>query len=243
MFRAEVMRVLLVILLLTASHASAQSWQSRLQDGSRVEVDPRTNRATVQSAQGVVTPLWDGVHKLEDGSTIIIRSGVMVPNTEVVRLRREGRAEPGGFVKGVSSCLTLVRKVCGLHDECLDQQSCDHAKQLRSIELEEEREHSSRSLMQTPSQCVEALEDEAFFVPCGPGRREASATPCQRLVDSVCGSQNQCADVRGCSLAKQLRDMEHRERLTSVNPEAVTDSGKQCRSVSGEADLFSACAR
>ena len=244
MARSELTRLVFVLLLLAAPHGHAQSWQSRLEDGSQVYVDPSTNRATVQSPQGVVTPLWDGVHRLEDGSTIIIRSGVMVPNTEIVRLRREGSIEPGGqFVEGVSPCLTLVRKVCGLHDECGGQRSCDHAKQLHGIELEEERERSSRSLMQTPLQCVEALEDEAFFMPCGLSRREPSQTPCQRLVDRVCGSRYQCADVRGCSLAKQLRDMEHRERLTSVNPEAVTVSGKQCHSASADTDLFAPCSR
>jgi hypothetical protein len=240
--------VLLVALAATAPCALGQAWTSRLQDGSRIEVDPRTNRAMVYSPNGVVTPLWDGVHRLEDGSSVTVRSGVMVPNREVLELRQGAPAAPGpGFVAGHSSpCVTLVRKVCGLHQECAAQSACSYAKQLRSIELDEQREGSesfSGGLLETPSQCADALQDEEFFVPCRLRRRDRSPTVCQRLVDEVCGMRNQCANSSGCPLARQLMEMEYQDRLSSVNPEAITNSGRQCQGAFADKDLFTPCER
>ena len=245
MTRADLFRLLFAALLLAAPSVYGQ-WESRLQDGRRIEVDPRSNRATVQSPEGVVTPLWDGVHRLEDGSTVIVREGLMVPNIDILRLRREAPGQTGRqfVVQRASPCVTLVRKVCGLYEECAAQGACSHAKQLRAIELEEQREHAtaySGALMETPSQCAEALQDEEFFVPCGLRRRERSETSCQRLVARVCGSRNQCGDRPGCPLAKQLMDMEHQERLTSINAEAITDAGRHCRDVSTDREIFAPC--
>jgi hypothetical protein len=232
MTRPNLALVLLVALAITAPCALGQAWTSRLQDGSRIEVDPRTNRAMVYSPNGVVTP---------------VRSGVMVPNREVLELRQGAPATPGrAFVAGHSSpCVTLVRKVCGLHEECAAQPACSYAKQLRSIELDEQRggPGSSGGLLETPSQCADALQDEEFFVPCGLRRRDRSPTACQRLVDKVCGTGNQCANSSGCPLARQLMEMEYQDRLSSVNPEAITDSGRQCQGAFADKDLFAPCER
>jgi hypothetical protein len=248
MTRSDLALVLLVVLATIAPCALGQSWSSRLQDGSRIEVDPRTNRAMVYSPSGVVTPLWDGVHRLEDGSSITVRSGIMVPNREVLELRQGVPAGPGpAFVAGHSSpCVILVRKVCGLHEECAGHPACSYAKQLRGIELDEQREgpaSSSGGVLETPTQCADALKDEEFFVPCGLRRRDRSPTACQRLVDRVCGMGNQCANNSGCRLARQLMEMEYQDRLKSVNPEAITDSGRQCQQSAADKDLFAPCER
>ncbi len=229
--------------------AHAQSWEGQLQDGGRVQVDPRTNRPVVRTPGGVVTPLWDGVHRLEDGRSITVREGLMVPNREVIELRRElPGSKPQPFVvSGAAPCLVLVRKVCGLENECLDQAACDHATQLRQFGLEEERElaaaGASRGFMQTPAQCAEALRDEAFFVPCKRRQLGTAPTPCGQLVSKVCGAGNGCAGQPGCKLARQLFDLEYQDRLESLQPARITESGKQCQQALVDQRSFAACPR
>ena len=196
-----------------------------------------------------MTPLWDGVHRLQDGSSITVRDGVMVPNREVLELRRDApRKAPRPFaVSEAPPCVVLVRKVCGLNDECADEKTCAHARQLHAIRLEEEGELAASGVSsvvpQTPLQCEEALEDEKFFVPCKRQARGRTPTPCGQLLDKVCGNRDQCADEAGCTLAGQLFEMEYRERVQSFRPEHVTDSGKQCRDAFGDEQLFPSCAR
>ena len=249
MFRAfSFMSLSFGLALMVAGALHAQTWQGRLQDGSRVQVDPKTNRPMVSSPRGVVTPLWDGVHRLQDGSSITVREGVMVPNREVIELRRGPPAattQPFA-TSGAPTCAVLVRKVCGLNDQCADQAACAHARQLRGIALEEEQELAASGVasgfMQTPAQCAEALRDEAFFLPCKRIQGDAS-TPCGQLVNKVCGPGNQCAGQPGCALARQLLDMEYQDRLTSLKPERVTESGKQCRQAASDMQTFAPCGR
>ncbi len=241
--------LLLVLALMLAGTSQAQTWEGRLQDGSRVQVDPSTNRPVVRSPQGVVTPLWDGVHRLKDGRAITVREGVMVPNKEVIGLRRDRPAPTtqAFVVSTASPCVVLVRKVCGLYDECAQQRACAHARQLRDIGLDEERELAaaggSGGFIRTPAQCTEALRDEAFFVPCQQRHEGGRATPCGRLVNKVCGTDNRCAGDAGCALARQLFDLEYQDRLTSIQPERITEAGKQCRQASADDGGFAACAR
>jgi len=239
---------LAVVVWAAAVVAQAPSWQGRLQDGSRVQVDPTTNRATVYSRRGVATQLWDGVHRLEDGSSITVRSGVMVPNREVIEKRERGRQSTRPFaVSGASPCVVLVRTACGLHDECTGHPACAHARQLESIERDEARDRAalgeSSPFMQTPAQCAQAAQDEGFFVPCDVRRPGPNPTPCEQLVTKVCGTRNQCADREGCSLASQLADNEHRDRLLSQDPDQITDSGRQCMDAIADKEIFAPCGR
>lgn len=233
--------------LMVAGALHAQTWQGQLQDGSRVQVDPNTNRPVVSSPRGVATPLWDGVHRLQDGTTITVREGVMVPNREVIELRRGPPAATTRpfAASGAPSCTVLVRKVCGLNDQCADQKACAHARQLRGIGLEEERELAASGVasgfMQTPAQCAEALRDEAFFLPCRQRIRGDTSTPCGQLVNTVCGTGNQCAGQPSCALARQLFDMEYQDQLNSLQPERITESGKQCRQAISDTQTFAPC--
>jgi len=248
MFRICISCISIVVVWAAAAVAQAPAWQGRLQDGSRVEVDPMTNRATVYGRQGRATQLWDGVHRLEDGSSITVRSGVMVPNRGVIELREGSRQHTRPLAgSGASPCLVLVRKVCGLYDECDGHPACAHARQLQNIERDEAQDRlalgESSPFMQTPAQCAQAAQDEAFFVPCGVRRRGASPTPCGRLVTKVCGPRNQCADRDGCSLASQLAENEYRDRLASRDPEQITDSGRQCSEAVADKEMFAPCGR
>ncbi|MDJ0863054.1 MAG: hypothetical protein QNJ82_12560 [Gammaproteobacteria bacterium] len=240
---------LIGVLLVLAGSLQAQTWEGRLTDGSRVQVDPSTNRPVLRSPGGVVTPLWDGVHRLQDGRSITVREGVMVPNREVIELRRgvPPTSTQGFVVSGASPCVVLVRKVCGLDNECGDNAACGHARQLHQIGVEEERElaasGASSGFRQTPTQCAEALRDEAFFLPCQQRARGGGSTPCGQLVSKVCGSENRCAGQPACPLARQLFDLEYQDRLKSLRPEQITEAGKQCREALTDSRAFAACPR
>jgi hypothetical protein len=233
--------ILCTNILLVDGSAQAQYWERRLYDGGRVQVDPDTNRITVYPDDGPPTQLWDGVHRLEDGTSITVHSGVMVPNTELIELRRTRETVRGRpFVDaGDSPCLRLVRKVCGLHDECGDSPPCAHARQLQLYEAEEQEERPEQ--LRIPAQCRDALEDEAFFTPCGRPQSAAKPTACEQLVWKVCGLSDECAERRGCGPARQLLQLELEERRASANPDAATQSTAECGRALLDGDFFARC--
>ena len=69
--------VILIFSGMSLSTASAADWSSDLQGGGTVSVDPDTRRATI-TRDGVTSPLWNGVHRLQDGSAMIINNGEVV---------------------------------------------------------------------------------------------------------------------------------------------------------------------
>lgn len=243
---AAIIPILTVLALLAAVAASAQTrgWQGHLKDGRTVQVDPITRRATVPGPSGTATQLWDGVHRLEDGSTITVRSGVVVPTQQML----EGPAPPPMPVTeaGPSPCLVLLRKTCGLHDECRGEDACGHAMQLLRIEQDERTEarntgfYGSRQLA-TTRQCQEGLEDEEFFKPCDRPQRGTVLTPCERLVDRVCGPTGQCASAPPCGTARRVLAAEYRERAASAYPDALTESSAQCSQALRDTELFPPC--
>lgn len=242
--------------------AQAAEWSAPLQGGGTVKVDPRTNRATILR-NGVETQLWDGVHRLEDGSTLTIHSGQAIPNEGILRSRRlPAEPEPtevdqwvGAPIVGYSPCERLERRVCGADQACIAAESCDLARQLLAMEVQERRDNDSPNYMTPASgQCQEADQDKALFVTCGrepgtgvnlnapveTGTQKTSST-CQLLVDKVCGLQSGCAGQTACDAARQLLQMSReavagREVPTQSNPtvyqctQALTDEGffKRC---------------
>ena len=79
---ARVVTVLVGGLLSGSVLAQAGAWQGQLKDGGQVQMDPQTRRPVVTTPQGVTTQLWDGVHRMQDGSTVTVRSGVAVPSPQ-----------------------------------------------------------------------------------------------------------------------------------------------------------------
>jgi len=237
--------VALGILLGFSAASVADNWSSKLQDGSRIEVDPSTNKAIIHSPQGAEVPLWDGVHQLANGSTVTVRSGVMVPNEQVLGLRDEYRGDQAFEQQGPALCRILVRKVCGFHDECGDGSVCAQARQLLEFSEQELQEQAapgySSRFIETPSQCREALQRETYFVPCNKGRIRGERTACGVLADRVCGAQEQCAGSLSCIPAQQLVDMEFEERLAAENPDAPTPSTRQCQQGLENDAFFLAC--
>lgn len=113
--------------------AAAASWSGKLENGGEIRVDPRTNRPTV-TIDGRETQLWDGVHKLQDGSKLTVESGRVTPNEEMIESRQPHPVPPppstdnlGEPILGLSPCERLVRKVCGTDEVCANAKACGPA--------------------------------------------------------------------------------------------------------------------
>jgi hypothetical protein len=162
--------VAMMALFLLPAHAVG--WTSTLEDGGTVTVDPDTNRATV-NRNGVVTPLWDGTHRMQDGSSLITNHGIAVPNESIIESRRPPPPETEEWqdvnIIGYSPCEQLVRKVCGQQGQCADAEACDLAHQLLGMETQERNDSSNRNLMTyTSGQCLKAIRDTQNFAACPP---------------------------------------------------------------------------
>jgi hypothetical protein len=247
----------LIILAAAPPAPQAAEWSSTLKGGGQVTVDPRTNRITVQK-NGVQTQLWDGVHRLEDGSSITVRSGQVVPNQEILRARRqpdmpEETEGPGAEVwigapiVGASPCEKLAQRVCGAGRACADQDGCALAGQLLEMEQQERAAQASANRMTYASgQCQEADRDRNLFATCGAqpapwttGEDPARYVPpssCQLLVEKVCGSRSACGGETACDAAQQL------VRLAQDEPAGGT-TDQQCREALGDDSFFKPCGR
>lgn len=151
-------------------------WTGQLEAGGTVSVDPTSNRVTV-TREGVSTPLWDGVHRLKDGSVITVRSGQVVPNKEILHAR-EQPSEPvtdqaqswvGMPIVGLSPCEQLLRRVCGERQQCGQAEACGPVQQLLELErTERAKSRNPGSMTYSSGQCQEAAKDSEFFRPCLP---------------------------------------------------------------------------
>ena len=236
--------VLSLTLVALSPSVCGQSWESRLQDGSRIRVDPSSQRATVTNRKGVETQLWDGIHRLHDGSTIEIRQGVMVPTEPLLQHRQGISARRPSQVQGVSPCVVLERRLCGINAECATHEACARARQLVQFEAQEKLEQkagTSFSYLQVPAQCQAALDDDTLFKPCPVQRFTNKPTLCEQLVERVCGAAGQCDNRPGCAPAKQLLTMENEERITSFNPQTATYATGQCRMALRDVEFFAPC--
>ncbi len=160
----------LAALFLLPAHAGG--WTSTLEDGATVTVDPDTNRATV-NRNGVETPLWDGAHRLQDGSSLITNHGIAVPNVSIIESRRQPPPETEEWedinIVGYSPCEKLVQQVCGQQGQCADVEACDLARQLLKMETQERDGSRNRNLMTyTSGQCLKAIKDKENFASCPP---------------------------------------------------------------------------
>ncbi len=234
---------LLLALLCLPGLLPAQSWTGTLQNGGVVTLDPDTNRATLYTDQGA-TQLWDGSHRLRDGSVLTVENGVVISRSGAPRTPAipETAPEPGLEAPASSACVELVIKVCGFNGECGDAPACSPARQLMQLERDEAWQTRSQGPNQTTGQCREALQNEAYFSRCEKKRELGDMpTACSRLVDRVCGDGDQCSRSPACEPARQLLAMETQERLASRNPDRPTYSSRQCREAMEKADFFQPC--
>lgn len=160
-----------LLLTLLAFSAGATDWHTSLY-GNRGQVTVYDdNRATIREG-GVERPLWDGTHRLQDGSTLIIHNGVAVPNLSIMESREQlPPAQPEEWedvpIVGTSPCERLTRKVCGAENECADAEACEPTRQL-VVREKKERQASTNPNLMTPTsgQCLQAMRDTEFFLAC-----------------------------------------------------------------------------
>jgi hypothetical protein len=163
--------LLLLLMLVLASHTVlAADPNFRLQQNDVVTVNPDTNRATV-TRDGVTIPMWDGAHRMRDGSVLIINRGIAVPNKATIETRRlpPPRAEEweGAQIAGYSPCEKLVRRVCGVKNRCGEAEGCNLARQLLDMEQDERAAGKDRNRMTyTSGQCQNVMMDGEVFPVC-----------------------------------------------------------------------------
>jgi hypothetical protein len=222
----------------------ADSWITRLDEGQTVSVDPTTNRAIIRSGDAAGQPLWDGVHRLQDGSTITIRSGVMVPNEELARshaapqpLRPGDEAARLPAQQRNPACDLLVIKTCGLQGECSDFEACHLARQLRKLQNNARQDRQGQDW--AIAQCQQADRDPGHFPACSRARSRA-ISPCQQLVEMLCVDRKRCAGSDACSTALQLQQLEW-QTYYGESPEASQGPSRQCRQMLVEHAFFAPC--
>ena len=160
-----------VLFLLVATRpVIAAGTGSGLQNGGAVTVDPNTNRATI-TREGVTTPLWDGAHRMQDGSILIIRQGISVSREPVhgARLPPIPKAVEweGAPIVGYSPCEKLVNRVCGVQGRCGESEACTLAQQLLTMEKDERSASNNRNRMTyTSGECHQVSADRELFPFC-----------------------------------------------------------------------------
>ena len=152
------------------STSIAADWSSGMQGGGVVTVDSATRRASI-TRDGVTSPLWDGVHYLQDGSAMIVNNGEVITGASADtphQLPPPEAAEWEGMpIVGYSPCEQLTRRVCGLQNECATAEACNPSQQLLTMERAERSKAEDGSRMTfTSGQCLKAMHDEAYFLPC-----------------------------------------------------------------------------
>ncbi len=240
---ARAARLCLCALLLAAPAIDAQTWRGALQRGGEIVVDPGTHRA-VRQQDGATHPLWDGVHQLEDGSTVTVRDGVAVPTEDMYRTWRG--SGPPAPVYAERWCTQLVRKTCGFDDACDTGAACLQARSLRADAQRERRELGlTRGLdagadapTASAERCRLALAEPGF--PACESLAAGAAGRCRALVRRVCGEDDACADSQACDAARQLLALETEERLAAADPTAPSGTGHQCMEAMHN-DFFTPC--
>lgn len=234
--------LILLLALLNAADSLAQSWTKGLENGGIVSVDPRTNKATLFTNKGA-TQLWDGTHRLNDGSVIIVNDGIVTSGAAAANPMPSASINGEDIIdsSASSACVELVIKVCGFNGECRDAPGCSPARQLMQLEKDEAWQTQSSGPNQTSGQCREALTNEEFFVRCEIVMPTEAPTACQKLVANVCGNDNQCDSEPACSPARQLLAMETQERLASRSPDKPTYTTKKCEESLDDSSFFASC--
>ena len=217
-----------------------EAWSRAGERGEAIVIDPATQRATITGPDGTSRQLWDGVHRLEDGRTLIIRSGVVVQDVDMSASKREPmRIEESA--EGVSACVALTRRVCGLKGECESIDACTLAKQLQHFEDEERQERPDIPPETVLRQCRDALSNPTTFPGCPANASLSEDSPCRSLLRRVCGKANECGQSPSCKAARQLAEMEVDERLSAAQPELNPRSAGQCTQALLDKDFFLPC--
>jgi hypothetical protein len=160
-------RLLLCWALATVATGTGNTME--LMSGQRIILQGQGRAVLLSDETGHTRPLWDGIHRLRDGSSITVRNGVLQSDALLPDALQELRRTEGGLY---TRCEALVRKVCGERQECASAPGCGPARQLLDMERQERRPDSPGSVVTSTSElCNDALGDEEFFAPCRPAPR------------------------------------------------------------------------
>lgn len=207
-------------------HIRAGTWQSELTGGGTAQVDSRTHKAVINQA-GNITPLWDGVHKMADGTTVIVNDGVAIPNASMYHTWSKTDNSKDNVLKQ-SACVQLTRRVCGAKNSCTEHKACELAHQLQSLVKDDLVDNNAETLASSvPNECQKGLANKTAFPPCAEELEPPIA--CTRLVIKTCGDNAQCQDTTACDAAQQLLHLAQEAALK--NPEIANESGPEqyCR--------------
>lgn len=230
-------RLLLVSLMAFTTNCSvlADTWRADLTDGGEVRVDSQTHKPTLYYG-GSTTPLWNGVHKLDDGSVIIVRDGVVVPNETIYQTWTEPPAAK--TIQPHDECAELINRTCGNKNGCAARQPCTLAKQLQQLVISAQNDVSTGVGNGDQDMCKHGLLDVTMFPPC---EQEIKVpTPCTKLVTKTCGDKLDCQTTTACNVAQQLLKLGQEAHLN--NPEVPVDPqiSQQCEDALNNA-FFSTC--
>lgn len=248
--KAALALLLLGLLIGSGQQAVASSWEVELGNGQQISINPSTNRAVVQSGAGRGRPLWDGVHRLSDGSTITIHSGIVVPNEAVQAYQPalvpppapgkaaggEGSVSPPTGRRG--RCVELVLRSCGLHGSCGGTEPCMLAHQLRQAQFQPGASKLGNANW-AEQQCREALQDSTRFPVCG-HEPLLETTACRQLVERFCAGGARCADSPSCRAAQELFEREQAALGSGADAE-LGIIRPRCLEILGDHAFFPPC--
>ena len=215
----------------TAVHAEWRPLPST-QQGYELQYDSNTSR--VQTiVNGQARPMWDGVHRLENGQVLRIHNGIAVRDRTVMQTT----PAPEVLREEVSACEMLSRSSCGLGGRCVNDESCRLANEL--LEFHKTARFSDRHKIER--QCREALGEREFFPPCPVPPKGAFGGACADLVPKSCDTLGQCKQSESCNLARQLQQMEYDEQLMLLDNRRKTPTSRQCAVVFSDDAVFTPC--
>lgn len=233
--------LLLALSMLLGATAGAETWRGKLLGGGEIQVDPDTHRA-MRYSNGAPRTMWDGSHRLEDGSFVIVRDGAVVPNAQMLETW-QGEPAPVPDLRG-RWCEQLVVKTCGHYGECGAESACSRSRDLRDSEAKASATGvaGGDGAEDAEQACRAALDDAAAFPACAASESLVPDSACDRLVEQACGGDEACASSAACNAARQLVDLERSERLEHSNPRGSTTTAAQCRTAIDNA-FFKPCGK
>jgi hypothetical protein len=200
-----------IFILILPSINRAETWQADLINTGKVQTDAKTHKPTVTYKDNS-TQLWDGVHTLQDGSIIIVKDGVIIPNEAMYHAWSKANNINQTTLE-LNPCELLTRRVCGVQNSCANQKACKLAQQLQK--LWENAPDATKNLSSTgKNECHKALIDPVTFSSCDKETKPPEI--CTRLVTQVCGENNECKDKPACNVAQQLLKLAHEVILKNI---------------------------
>jgi len=215
--------------------ADAGDWVGELENGGEILVDPDSHRA-YRIDGGYEGPMWDGVHRLQDGTTVIVNDGIAVPTRGMYSAWEEAGVE----TVDRPWCERLVAKSCGVTGGCSKSPGCERARALLEAERSG-RQQGGGDWIDALTACRDGLSDPEFPI-CGAGSGLGVSRDCQVLARKVCGPNQECLGSAACDAARQLLALELEERTAGGSGRAQTQVSRQCREALENA-FFVACPR